>query len=58
VDEAALSVRELAQLVADMRAKQREYFRTRSSAALEASKTAERKVDKACEEVLRQPTLF
>jgi hypothetical protein len=49
---------DLARLVADMRRAQREYFRTRSSAALEASKALERRVDRAVEDCLRQPSLF
>lgn len=43
--------------VAKMRHCQIEYFRTKSQTALEASKRAERKVDKLLEE-LRKPTLF
>ena len=43
--------------VAEMRHYQIEYFRTKSQTALEASKRAERKVDKLLEE-LRRPTLF
>lgn len=43
--------------VAEMRHCQIEYFRTKSETALEASKRAERKVDKLLEE-LRKPTLF
>lgn len=38
---------EFKRLVADMRNAQREYFRTRSAAALDASKRLERKVDEA-----------
>jgi CHASE3 domain sensor protein len=53
-----VTLKQLAELVADMRAKQRGYFRTRSSAALEESKSAERAVDRAVAEVLRQPSLF
>ena len=48
----------LAKLVADMRNAQREYFRTKSSAALGMSKALERRVDRAVEDVLRQPSLF
>ncbi len=47
----------LADAVADMRHAQREYFRTRSQAALVASKSAEAKVDKMLAE-LREPRLF
>ena len=43
--------------VAEMRHCQIEYFRTKSQTALEASKRAEKKVDKLLEE-LRKPTLF
>jgi len=43
--------------VGEMRHAQMEYFRTHSQTALEASKRAERKVDKLLEE-LRKPTLF
>jgi phosphate uptake regulator len=49
---------ELARLVAEMRRVQRHYFRTRNQDELEASKRLERDVDRAVEEVLRQPTLF
>lgn len=53
-----MSARDLAELVAEMRTAQKEYFRTRSSSALERSKDLERKVDAACTELLRQPQLF
>lgn len=43
--------------VAEMRHAQKEYFRTRSQAALVASKSAEAKVDKLLAE-LREPKLF
>ena len=43
--------------VAEMRHCQIEYFRTKSQTALEASKRAEKKVDKLLDE-LRRPTLF
>jgi hypothetical protein len=49
---------DLAKLVAHMRTQQREYFRTRSSAALDASKAAEKAVDRAVKECLDQPSLF
>lgn len=52
-----MTATELARLVAEMRTCQREYFRTRSGSALESSGAAERRVDRAVEEVLRQPTL-
>jgi hypothetical protein len=48
----------LARLVADMRRSQKDYFRTRSSAALEESKRLEKAVDAAVREALEQPTLF
>ena len=47
----------LIEVVSEMRHCQIEYFRTKSQTALEASKRAERKVDKLLEE-LRRPTLF
>lgn len=53
-----LTVRDLAKLVADMRKWQREYFRSRSSEALEKSIVAEKKVDAAVRECLEQPGLF
>jgi hypothetical protein len=49
---------ELARLVAEMRSAQRESFRTRSPGALEKSRAAERRVDKAVMECLDQPPLF
>lgn len=49
---------ELARLVADCRRAQKQYFRTRSTGALEESKRLERRLDEAVEEILRQPTLF
>lgn len=45
-DQAAEDLATLVELVADMRNAQREYFRTRSSTALGASKRAEKLVDK------------
>jgi hypothetical protein len=48
---------ELANLVADMRRAQRDYFRTHTPDALVASKRLERAVDEAAREVLTQPTL-
>lgn len=46
-------------LVAELRHAQREYFRTRSSAALEASKRLEKQVDAALARLAdRQPKLF
>lgn len=43
---------DLAILVNEMRAAQKEYFRTRSAKALEESKRLERKVDRCCQSVL------
>ena len=43
--------------VAEMRHCQIEYFRTKSQTALEASKRAEKKVDKLLQEI-REPRLF
>jgi hypothetical protein len=42
-----MDLKEFAQLVATMRHFQKEYFRTRSSTALDESKRAERAVDDA-----------
>ena len=53
-----MTLEELARAALDCRRAQKEYFRTRSTGALEASKAAERKLDKAIEEALRQPSLF
>lgn len=53
-----MTVRELAQLVVDARNAQREYFRTKSSTALEKSKGLEKRLDAACRDVLAQPGLF
>jgi hypothetical protein len=49
---------ELARLIVEMRAAQKEYFRTRTQGALERSKQLERQLDRAVVDVLRQPTLF
>ena len=40
-----MTAREFFDLVSDMRSKQREYFRTRSSSVLSESKALERRVD-------------
>lgn len=40
-----MTAREFFDLVSDMREKQKEYFRTRSSSVLSESKTLERRVD-------------
>jgi hypothetical protein len=42
-----MTLTDLANLVADMRIAQKEYFRTRSGDVLEHSKSLERKVDQA-----------
>jgi hypothetical protein len=47
-----------ARLVNEMRQAQKEYFRTRSPAALERSKQLEKRVDEATADVFRQPTFF
>ena len=47
-----MTITELANLVAEMRHAQTNYFRTRSESALEESKRLERKVDEACREIL------
>jgi len=53
-----MTLRELADLVAEMRHAQRDYFRTKSGAALDRARTLERRVDRAITEVLKQPELF
>lgn len=53
-----MTVDELARLVLDTRRAQNEYFRTRSTGALETSKRLERSLDLTVDEILRQPTLF
>ena len=47
-----MTATELAKLVAEMRHAQKEYFRDRSSTALDKSKALERKVDEACQAIL------
>lgn len=49
---------EFRRLVAEMRAAQREYFRTRSATALEQSKSLEKRVDAALREASDRPRLF
>lgn len=54
---------EFADLVHDMRAAQKEYFKTRSKETLEKSKILESRVDRLLEErknreAAKQPTLF
>lgn len=55
-----MTTRELAMIAKDARDAQKAYFKpsTRSNTALEASKAAERKLDRAIAEVLEGPTLF
>ena len=55
-----MTTRELAVIAKEMRDAQRAYFKpsTRSNATLEASKAAEKRLDRAIEEVLDGPTLF
>lgn len=54
-----MEAKELAQLGVEMRSAQREYFRTRTSGALERSKVLERRFDQALQEVLMvQRNLF
>lgn len=48
----------LARLVAEMRAAQREYFRTRSDTAKRTAMHLEGKVDRALRDVLEQPSLL
>ena len=47
-----MTATELAALVAEMRHAQTNYFRTRSTSALEESKRLERRVDEACLAIL------
>ena len=47
-----MTTTELATLVAEMLHAQKDYFRTRSSSALEESKRLERRVDEACRAIL------
>jgi hypothetical protein len=53
-----MNVKEIAELGAAMREAQKEYFRTRSEAALAKSKELEKRFDLAVREILTQPTLF
>lgn len=53
-----MTIVELATLVAEMRAAQKEYFRTKSHAALDRAIRLEAKVDEACKQVQEQPVLF
>ncbi len=49
---------ELARQVAEMRAAQKHYFRTRGQGDLETSKRLERQLDQVITDLIRQPTLF
>jgi len=53
-----MNAKELAALVNEMRNAQKEFFRTRSSSAMDRAKSLEKKVDLACKELLDQPQLF
>lgn len=53
-----MTLDQFARLVADMREAQREYFRTRSSTALDRSKRLERQVDQAIKDHADGPSLF
>jgi len=57
VNEARDPLAQLLDAVSEMRHAQREYFRTRSQAALQASKAAESNVDRLVRE-LSEPSLF
>jgi len=52
-----MDLNRLIDAVSEMRHAQVEFFRSRSRSALEASRRAEKKVDRLLEE-LRKPTLF
>jgi hypothetical protein len=52
------AVKELAQLVNEMRTAQKEYHRTKSDAAAEQVRLLEKKVDQLVRDTLDQPTLF
>ncbi len=52
-----MTLEELAKLVQTMRSHQRNYFRTKSGAALDAAKAAEQALDTAVREIL-EPGLF
>lgn len=53
-----MDARELALLVQRVRQAQRDYFRSKSPAALELSKRLERELDEAAERVIEGPGLF
>jgi hypothetical protein len=57
-EEAMVGAKELAALVNEMRQAQREYFRTRSPAAMDRARQLETRVDRAVREILDQPSLF
>jgi len=59
IAEKTMTAETLASLVAEMRHAQKEYFRTRSTSALEESKRLEAKVDRCVDRILdEQTTLF
>lgn len=54
-----MTLDELAHLVKDMRDSQKVFFRDHSPQALNQAKDLERRVDKACREIVdKQPNLF
>lgn len=53
-----VTVKALAKLIRNARDLQKTYFKTRTQAALEASKLAERELDATVAEILDPPTLF
>jgi len=57
VERLRMDMDRLIDAVCEMRHAQMEFFRSRSRSALEASRRAEKKVDRLLEE-LRKPTLF
>jgi len=57
VERLRMDMDRLIEAVCEMRHAQMEFFRSRSRSALEASRRAEKKVDRLLEE-LRKPTLF
>lgn len=58
--DAETRLREFAKLVASMRDAQRDYFRTKSAAALDRAKRMEKAVDRRLKEIFdeQQPWLF
>ena len=53
-----MTTTELARQVAEMRAAQKKYFRTRGQGDLNESKRLEKQLDQTVTDLLRQPTLF